>query len=78
MDQVKELLSLIKSVKMNGRLVAASFIVRRVQTCKERAHVGYDFKGDTDGTQESTGRMMKDEVLERVSELFAPNASFTV
>ena len=30
MEQVKELLGLIKGVKMNGGLVAASFIVRRV------------------------------------------------
>ena len=30
MEQVRELLSLIKGVKMNGGLVAASFIVRRV------------------------------------------------
>ena len=78
MDQVKELLGLIKGVKMNGGLVAASFIVRRTQPCKARAHPGFDFKGDTDGTRESTGRMTKDEVLERASELFAPNASFTV
>ena len=50
MEQVRELLSLIKGIKMNGGLVAASFIVRHVQPCKERAHVGFDFKGDTDGT----------------------------
>ena len=30
MEQVRELLSLIKGVRMNGGLVAASFIVRRV------------------------------------------------
>ena len=30
MEQVRELLSLIKGVKMNGTLVAVSFIVRRV------------------------------------------------
>ena len=34
MDQVRELLSLIKGVKMNGELVATSFIVRRVQPYK--------------------------------------------
>ena len=50
MDQVRELLSLIKGIKMNGVLVAASFIVRCVQPCKERAHAGFDFNGDTDGT----------------------------
>ena len=30
MEQVRELLGLIKGVKTNGRLVAASFIVRYV------------------------------------------------
>ena len=64
MEQVRELLDLIKGMKINSGLVVASFIVRRVQPCKERAHVGYDFKGDNDGTQESTGRLTKDEVLE--------------
>ena len=51
---MRELLGLIKGVKTNGGLVVASFIVRRVQPCKERAHAGYDFKGNTDGTQERT------------------------
>ena len=78
MEQVRELLNLIKGVEINGRLVAASFIVRHVQPCKERAHPGFDFKGDNDGTQESTRRLTKDEVLERATELFAPNASFSV
>ena len=50
MEQVRELLDLMKGVKTSGGLVVASFIVRRVQPCKERAHVGLDFKGDTDGT----------------------------
>ena len=78
MDQVRELLRLIKGVKMNDGLVAASFIVRRVQPCKKRAHVGFDFKGDTDGTRVSTGWLTKDEVLERDAELFTSNASFSV
>ena len=52
MDQVKELLGLIKGMKMNRVAVAMSFIVRRIQPCKERAHPGFDFKGNTDGTRE--------------------------
>ena len=52
MEQVRELLGLIKGVKTNGGLVAASFIVRRVQPCKERAHAGFDFMGNTNGTRE--------------------------
>ena len=45
MDQVKKLLELIRGMKMNIVVVAVSFIVRRVQPCKERAHAGFDFKG---------------------------------
>ncbi|XP_066398977.1 uncharacterized protein [Miscanthus floridulus] len=78
MQQVREVLYLIKGVEINGELVAASFIVRRVQPCKERAHPGFDFKGDNDGTRESTGRLSSDDVLERAAELFALNASFSV
>ena len=78
MDQVRELLSLIKGVKMNRGLVVASFIVPRVQPCKKRAHVGFDFRGDTDGTRERTEMLSRDDVLERAAELFAPFVSFSV
>ena len=78
MEQVRELLDLIKGMEINGGLVAGSFIVCRVQPCKERVHASFDFKGDSDDTRESTGRLTKDEVLERSAELFAPNASFSV
>ena len=50
MEQVKELLSIIQCVKTNGGLVALSFIARRVQPCKVRAHPSFEFKGETDGT----------------------------
>ena len=78
MEQVRELLNLIKGMEINGGLVAVRFIVCHVQPCKERAHLGFDFKGDNDGTRESTGRLSKDDVLERATELFAPNALFSV
>ena len=65
-------------MKINGGLVAASFIVLHILPYKERAHAGYDFKGDNDGTWESMGRLSKEEALERAAELFAPNASFSV
>ena len=78
MDLVKELLGLIKGMKMNDALVVASFIVRRVQPCKERAHVGFDFKGDTDGTRERMEMLSRDDVLEWAVELFALFASFSV
>ena len=78
MEQVKELLDLIQGVELRGELVAASFIVRRVQPYKERAHPGFDYRGDDDGTRERSGRLKRSEVLERATELFAPNASFSM
>ena len=63
---------------MNDTLVAASFIVRRVQPCKERAHAGFDFKGDTDGTRERTEMLSRDDVQDRAVELFTSFASFNV
>ena len=78
MEQVRELLGLIKGMKTNGGLVAASFIVRHVQPCKERAYVGFDFKGDTDGTRERTERLSRDALICRAAKLFTPNASFSV
>jgi len=50
MEQVRELLGLIKGMKTNGGLVAASFIVRHIQPCKEGAHPAFELKGETDGT----------------------------
>ena len=63
MDQVKELLGLMRGIKMNRVTVAVSFIVCRIQPYKERAHVGFDFKGDTDGTWERTENLAKEVVL---------------
>ena len=76
MEQVKELLGLIKGVRTNGGLVAASFIVRRVQLCKERAHLGFEFKGETDGTRERPEILSRNVVEEWTIELFALLATF--
>ena len=76
MEQVNELLGLIKGMKTNGGLVAASFIVRRIQPCKERAHPGFEFKGETDGTRERPEILSRNVVEERTTKLFAPLASF--
>ena len=78
MEQVRELLGLIKGVKTNGGLVVASFIVRRIQPCKERAHPAFEFKGETDGTRERSEMLSRDVVQERAAELFAPLASFNL
>ena len=63
---------------MSGVVVAVNFILRRVQPCKERAHAGFDFKGDIDGTRERTENLTKEAVLHQAAELFAPNVSYTV
>ena len=78
MEQVRELLGLIKGVKTNGGLLAASFIVRRIQPYKERAHPAFEFKGETDGTRERSEMLSRDVVQERAVELFAPLASFNL
>ena len=77
MEQVRELLDLIKGMEISGELVAVSFIVRRVQPYKERAYPGFDYRGDDDGTRERTERLTKKIVLDRATELFAPNTSFS-
>ena len=76
MEQVNELLGLIKGVKTNGRLVVASFIVCRIQPYKERAHPGFEFKGETDGTRERLEILSRNVIEERTAELFAPLSSF--
>ena len=75
---MKELLELIRGMKMNRVVVLVSFIVRRVHPCKERAHAGFDFKGDTDGTRERAENLAKEAVLHQATELFAPNVSYTM
>jgi len=68
---VKELLALIKGMRTNGGLVAASFIVHRVQPCKERAHPAFELKGETDGTRERLEMLSRNVCEERAAELFA-------
>ena len=72
-----ELLDLIKGLELRGELVAASFIARHIQPCKERAHPAFDYKGDNDGTRESTDRLSKKEVIDRAMDLFTANVSFS-
>ena len=71
-EQVRELLYLIKGMEINDKLVVASFIVRRVQPCKERAHPTFEFKGETDSTWERLEMLSRDVVQERATELFPP------
>ena len=78
MEQLKELLGLVKGMKTNSGLVAASFIVRCIQPYKARAHPTFEFKGETDGTRERSEMLSRDVVQERDVELFTPLASFNL
>ena len=78
MEQVRDLLALIKGVRTNGGLVAASFIVRRVQPYKDRAHPAFEFKGETDGTRERPEMLSRNVCEERAAELFALFSSFNM
>ena len=78
MEQVKELLELMTGMKMSGLVVEVNFIMRRIQPYKERAHPGFDFKGDIDDTRERTENLAKEAMLHRAAELFAPNMSYTM
>ena len=40
--------------------------------------MGFDFKGDTDGTRERTERLTKEAVLHRAAELFTPNMPYSM
>ena len=62
MEQVRELLGVIKGVKTNGVLVAASFTIPHIQPCKERAHPAFEFKGETNGTRERSEMLSRDVV----------------
>ena len=77
MEQVKELLELIQRVELRGELVAASFIVRRVQPYKERAYPAFDYKGDDDGTRERPKWLSRKQVIGHATELFTSSASFS-
>jgi len=65
-------------VRTNGGLVTASFIVHRMQPCKERAHPAFEFKGETDGTRERSEMLSRNVREERATELFAPFSSFNM
>jgi hypothetical protein len=38
--------------QIDGPIVATNFIFRRVQPCKERVHLMYEYSGSDDVTQE--------------------------
>ena len=63
MEQVRELLTLIDQSRVDGVIVAMNFTFRRCHPSKERAHLRYEFRGDTDGTHEVPEPINRDEVM---------------
>jgi hypothetical protein len=66
MEQVMELLALIDRRRLDGVIVAANFTFRS----KERAHLGYEFRGQIDGTREVPEEIDQDEAKQRISMMF--------
>ena len=65
-----KLLALIDQRRLDGVIVATNFTFRRVQPRKERAHPGYEFRGETDGTREVPEEISRDEVKRCISMMF--------
>lgn len=64
MEQVRELLlRLINPRRRDGVVVATNFTFCRIQPYKERAHPGYEFQGDTDGSREVPVEIDRNEVM---------------
>jgi hypothetical protein len=62
MVQVEELLGLFDRSQLDGPTVAVNLICRRVQPCKERVHLLYEYSGLGDPTMESTRNLSLEEV----------------
>ena len=67
MEQVTELLALIDQRRLDGVIVATNFTFQRVQPSKERAHPGYEFRKETDGTREVPEEINRDEAKRHIS-----------
>ena len=70
MEQVRELLALIDRRRVNGIIVVTNFTFWRCQPSKERAHPAFEFRGDTDGTQEVPEPINREEVMRQIGVLF--------
>jgi hypothetical protein len=53
MVQVRELLELIDRRRIDGPYVAANYMFRRVQPCKDRVHPMFEYTGTADPTRET-------------------------
>jgi hypothetical protein len=70
MVQVRELLELIDRRRIDGPYVAANYIFRRVQPCKERVHPMFEYTGGADPTREMLEVMPREELDRRLALVF--------
>ena len=70
MEQVRELLGLINRKRLDGVIVVTNFTFRWIQSCKERAHPKFEFRGDTDGTHVVPEEIDRDKVKRRIMMFF--------
>jgi hypothetical protein len=70
MEQVRELLGLINKGIIDGPYVAANYMHRRVQPCKDRVHPIFEYIGRADPTREAGEDLPKGELDKRLGLMF--------
>ena len=70
MEQVRELLGLINKRSIDGPYVAANYMHRRVQPCKDRVHPMFEYTGRADPTREVGEELPKGKLDRRLDLVF--------
>jgi hypothetical protein len=70
MEQVWELLGLINKRSIDGPYVAANYMHRRVQLCKDRVHPMFEYTGRADLTREAGEDLPHGELDKRLGLVF--------
>jgi hypothetical protein len=61
---------LFDKTQIDGPIVVTNFIFRRVQPCKDRVHLMYEYSGPSDVTQESLEKLPSEEIDRQLAQLF--------
>ena len=79
MPQVDELLQILGQMRNNldGVGVAINFIVRRIQSSKERFHLTYEYTCDEDTAWEAPEKINKGDAYIHLLELFPSNTKLS-
>lgn len=70
MVEVQELLQLFNKQRLDGLMMVANWVYKRVQPCKERVHPMYEYESVGDATRESPDALGVDECNLRLVKLF--------